>query len=58
MEPAADELAELVEGMKRRGFLLSTDGPLHNVLKFKPPMPFSMENAELLLQALAAELES
>ena len=51
-DPAAEELAEIVERMKDAGFLLSTDGRLHNVLKFKPPMPFSMANAELLLAVL------
>jgi 4-aminobutyrate aminotransferase-like enzyme/Ser/Thr protein kinase RdoA (MazF antagonist) len=45
MEPAVPEIDIIVEKMKERGFLLSTDGPWHNVLKIKPPMPFSKENA-------------
>jgi 4-aminobutyrate aminotransferase-like enzyme/Ser/Thr protein kinase RdoA (MazF antagonist) len=44
-EPAVPEIDIIVEKMKERGFLLSTDGPWHNVLKIKPPMPFSKENA-------------
>jgi 4-aminobutyrate aminotransferase-like enzyme len=32
--------------------LLSTDGPLHNVLKIKPPLVFSEANADALVAAL------
>jgi len=42
--------------MKDRGFLISTDGPLHNVLKIKPPMVFSKENAAALITNLDAIL--
>lgn len=45
LEPAVPEIDIVVEKMKDRGFLLSTDGPLHNVLKIKPPIIFSRENA-------------
>jgi 4-aminobutyrate aminotransferase-like enzyme/Ser/Thr protein kinase RdoA (MazF antagonist) len=51
-EPAVPEIDTIVEKMKKRGFLLSTDGPLHNVLKLKPPMAFSEENAEELVKNL------
>ncbi|MBD3854086.1 MAG: aminotransferase class III-fold pyridoxal phosphate-dependent enzyme, partial [Acidobacteria bacterium] len=37
LEPADTEAERVIEEMKARGFLLSTDGPLHNVLKIKPP---------------------
>ena len=46
LEPAVPEIDQIVEQMKDRGFLISTDGPLHNVLKIKPPMLFNIENAE------------
>ena len=36
----------LVNRLSRWGILSSTDGPLNNVIKFKPPMCFSKENAE------------
>jgi len=49
-EPAAAEATELVNRMKDRGILLSTDGPCHNVIKVKPPLVFSREDADLLLQ--------
>lgn len=45
LSPAVPEINEIVEQMKDRGFLISTDGPLHNVLKIKPPMLFNIENA-------------
>jgi 4-aminobutyrate aminotransferase-like enzyme len=45
---------ELVNRMKDRGVLLSTDGPRHNVIKIKPPMVFSREDADRLLERLAA----
>ena len=49
LEPALPEIDIVVEKVKERGYLLSTDGPLHNVLKIKPPMPFNRANADELL---------
>ena len=46
LEPAVPEIDFVVEQMKNKGYLLSTDGPLHNVLKIKPPMPFNKQNAD------------
>lgn len=56
LEPAVPEIDLVVEQMKDRGFLISTDGPLHNVLKIKPPMVFSKENAAALITNLDAVL--
>ncbi|MNE98914.1 hypothetical protein D3C80_1975090 [compost metagenome] len=52
MEPAVPEIDEIVEKMKERGFLISTDGPLYNVLKIKPPIVFNKENADALVKNL------
>lgn len=52
LEPAVPEIDEIVEQMKDHGFLLSTDGPLHNVLKIKPPLVFNKENADEFLHHL------
>ncbi len=52
LTPAATEAAAVVEAMKERGILLSTDGPLHNVIKIKPPIIFSRANADRLVEAL------
>ena len=55
-EPAAAEAAALVNQMKDRGILLSTDGPLHNVIKIKPPLVFTCADADFLLDHLDAVL--
>ncbi len=46
---AANECTYLANRMRERGFLMSTDGPLHNVIKIKPPMCFTKANADELL---------
>jgi 4-aminobutyrate aminotransferase-like enzyme/Ser/Thr protein kinase RdoA (MazF antagonist) len=56
LEPADREATEFVERMKDRGILLSTDGPLHNVIKIKPPLIFSKADAEHVLSQLASVL--
>ena len=38
--------------MREEGILLSTDGPLHNVLKIKPPMVFDADDADRLVETL------
>jgi len=50
--PARGEAAQVVEQMKERGVLLSTDGPLHNVIKIKPPLVFSHADADFLVREL------
>ena len=52
LAPATREATEAVELMKERGVLLSTDGPLKNVIKIKPPLVFSRENADELVAGL------
>jgi 4-aminobutyrate aminotransferase-like enzyme len=52
----ASEASELVGRMKDQGVLLSTDGPLHNVIKIKPPLEFDREDADVLLSRLDAAL--
>ena len=52
LEPARSEATNIVERMKERGILLSTDGPLHNVIKIKPPLVFSRTDADVLLSGL------
>ena len=39
----------LVNRMKDFGILMSIDGPAHNVIKIKPPLVFTKENAEELI---------
>ena len=52
LEPAASEAAFVVERMKEEGVLISTDGPLKNVLKIKPPLVFTKANADFLVDTL------
>jgi 4-aminobutyrate aminotransferase-like enzyme len=56
LEPAGREANQIVERMKERGILLSTDGPFHNVIKIKPPLVFSMKDADVLVSNLDAVL--
>jgi 4-aminobutyrate aminotransferase-like enzyme len=51
-KPATAEAKRIVNRMREEGILLGADGPFHNVLKIRPPMPFSEEDAEQLLDAL------
>ncbi|MGY8747040.1 MAG: aminotransferase class III-fold pyridoxal phosphate-dependent enzyme [Pirellulales bacterium] len=50
--PATDLANAVVERMKERRVLLSTDGPYGNVIKFKPPMVFTEGDAERLVTTL------
>lgn len=50
--PAARKATYVIERLKERGILLSTDGPHHNVLKIKPPMVFMKEDADWLVHNL------
>lgn len=52
LEPADIEATYVANRMRDNGILISTDGPLHNVLKIKPPMTFSAENAAHLISTL------
>ncbi len=52
LEAADTEASAVIDAMRGRGFLLSTDGPLHNVLKIKPPMVVQAEDLSAMLEAL------
>jgi 4-aminobutyrate aminotransferase-like enzyme len=50
LEPATELADRVVNEMRERAILLGTDGPYHNVIKIRPPMPFSAgDAAELVL---------
>jgi 4-aminobutyrate aminotransferase-like enzyme len=51
-EPATKEANCIVNAMRDNGILIGTDGPSHNVLKIRPPMPFSATDADHLLTTL------
>ncbi|MSR02318.1 MAG: aminotransferase class III-fold pyridoxal phosphate-dependent enzyme [Gemmatimonadetes bacterium] len=50
--PDPEAATYLSNRMRDRGFLISTDGPDHNVLKIKPPLCFSAEDADALVDGL------
>ena len=54
--PASDEGAALVAAMKRRRVLISPAGPNANVLKIRPPLVFSKDNADTFLAAMGEAL--
>ena len=49
LNPLAEKTAYVVNRMKEFGILMSSDGPHHNVLKIKPPLTFTKENAKEVL---------
>jgi 4-aminobutyrate aminotransferase-like enzyme len=54
--PATKEAHRIVNAMRDRGILIGTDGPFHNVLKIRPPMPFSGLDGDHLLTTLEKSL--
>lgn len=52
LTPAAEQAKYITDRMRDFGILISTDGPLHNVLKIKPPLQFTKENADFLVMSL------
>ena len=51
LEPATDAADFIANRMMEMGILLGTDGPFHNVIKIRPPMPFSKQDADILLDS-------
>lgn len=51
-EPATEEANRIVNRMREQGILIGTDGPYHNVLKIRPPMPFADVDADQLITTL------
>jgi 4-aminobutyrate aminotransferase-like enzyme len=56
MTPATDFVGRVVEAMRQEGILMNRIGRHMNTLKIRPPMPFSRENADLLIDTLARVL--
>jgi 4-aminobutyrate aminotransferase-like enzyme len=48
----AHDAGAVVNQMRERGILMGTEGPLHNVIKIRPPMPFSEADADRLVSTL------
>lgn len=52
LEPADWEATYIAERMRDKSILISTDGPFHNILKMKPPLVFTKQNALELYKKL------
>ncbi|MER9166806.1 aspartate aminotransferase family protein [Mesorhizobium australicum] len=55
---AAAKTSSVVEAMREDGVLISSCGPRGNVLKIRPPLPFTRDNAEQLAEALDRALSN
>ena len=55
-EPAIAETNKAVNLLRERGVLINSTGAYDNVLKIRPPLVFSTDNADLLLQKLGEVL--
>ena len=55
--PDHDGAVDMVNRLKDKGFLVSTDGALDNLVKIRPPLVFQREHADLFLSAFEETLE-
>ena len=51
-KPATKETIYITNQLKKEFILVSTDGEYNNVIKIKPPLCFSITNADLLIESL------
>ena len=59
--PATEAAEYIVRRFKEERIIMSREGEFENILKFKPPMVFSIENAKLWLcifEIILSELET
>ncbi len=56
LKPATELASDIVNDLRENGVLFSTDGPYGNVLKFKPPMVLSKDDADYLITELQNSL--
>jgi len=54
--PASDFAGDLVEALVAAGFILNRAGRAQHVLKIRPPLPFSLEHADLAMDAIERAL--
>ena len=58
LTPATDFVKDLVEELRGRGILTSSMGRDRHILKVRPPMCFSHEQADLLVETLGGALKA
>jgi 4-aminobutyrate aminotransferase-like enzyme len=52
LESAGEEASYVVNRLRERGILTGTDGPHHNVIKLRPPLIFTREDADFFTSVL------
>lgn len=52
LEPADDEASFVSNRLREHGILVGTEGPYDNVIKIRPPMPFSEGDADFLVATM------
>jgi 4-aminobutyrate aminotransferase-like enzyme len=52
LSPAAEQASYVVERMKDHGILVTTEGPLHNVVKIKPPLVVTESDVDRFVEVL------
>ena len=57
LEPATEEASYVVNRLRERAILTGTDGPYDNVLKLRPPLVFSEQDADFFLATLGEILQ-
>jgi 4-aminobutyrate aminotransferase-like enzyme len=57
LEPATEAASFVSNRMREQGILAGTDGPYHNVVKIRLPMPFDQQNAEYLVNVIDTVLK-
>jgi 4-aminobutyrate aminotransferase-like enzyme len=57
LEPAAEEAAFIVDRMRDYGILAGTDGPWHNVVKIRPCMVLTTEDADQIVDTMRRILD-
>jgi 4-aminobutyrate aminotransferase-like enzyme len=55
-EPATEFATKVSNEMRKRGILLSTLGIHYNTLKCRPPLPFTMDDTDVLMETLESVL--
>jgi len=57
-KPATAAAAQIVDELRKHGVLTNTIGPRDNILKLRPPMVFSKENADMFVDILERLLDA
>jgi 4-aminobutyrate aminotransferase-like enzyme len=57
LSPDAVVADKIVNALRQKRVLISSDGPNHNVLKIKQPMVFNIQDADYLLESFEAVLK-